>query len=154
MVKRHKDFICVATGNTTGHGGDMSFLRNELDVSTLRRFKTGMVEVPYSAKVEEKLVSPAVLRWGQLARMTIDNLGIERSPVSTGTLIEFTKMVAQFGWKRKRWEQAFTAGMNPSDAKSLSSEITSILRNEQEELTRKIKEAERELGGGEDAMPF
>lgn len=139
MVKRHKDFICIATGNTTGHGGDMDYLRNELDVSTLRRFKTGMVEIPYSERVEEQLVNSSVLKWGRIARSVISDLGIERNPVSTGTLIEFTKMASGFGWKRKRWEKAFSEGMSTGDRVSFSKKITAYIKKEQEDLRRSIE---------------
>lgn len=39
MVKRHKDFICVAAANTIGTGGNIKYIgRNRIDAATVDRF--------------------------------------------------------------------------------------------------------------------
>jgi hypothetical protein len=39
MIKRHKDFICVAAANTTGTGGNIKYIgRNRIDAATIDRF--------------------------------------------------------------------------------------------------------------------
>lgn len=41
MVKRHSDFICIATANTPGRGGDANHSgRRQLDAATINRFIT------------------------------------------------------------------------------------------------------------------
>ena len=41
MQKKHKDFVCIAAGNTWGHGATEEFVgRNPIDAATLDRFVT------------------------------------------------------------------------------------------------------------------
>lgn len=50
-VKKHKDFVCIATGNTAGKGANMRYnTRRKLDGSTLDRF--AMVEISYDKNIE------------------------------------------------------------------------------------------------------
>ena len=46
---RHPDFICIAAANTFGHGADRQYVgRNQLDESTLDRFRIGTVPMDYA----------------------------------------------------------------------------------------------------------
>lgn len=46
MVKRHDDFLCVATGNTYGRGADRQYVgRQQLDAATLDRFTVITIDV-------------------------------------------------------------------------------------------------------------
>ena len=48
---RHKDFMCIASGNTYGRGGDRVYVgRNALDGATLQRFK--VIPMDYDEKLE------------------------------------------------------------------------------------------------------
>lgn len=50
-IKKHKDFICIATGNTAGKGATMRYnTRRKLDASTLDRF--AMIEIDYDCNIE------------------------------------------------------------------------------------------------------
>lgn len=50
---RHPDFICIAAANTYGTGADRVYVgRNQLDESTLDRFRIGTVPVDYDATYE------------------------------------------------------------------------------------------------------
>lgn len=54
MVKRHKDFICIAAANTFGTGPDRMYVgRNQLDAATLNRFM--QVEIDYDINLEKLL---------------------------------------------------------------------------------------------------
>jgi len=56
MVRKHKDFIFIATANTFGHGASREYVgRNQLDAATLDRFVT--IEWQLDESLEKKLVS-------------------------------------------------------------------------------------------------
>jgi MoxR-like ATPase len=54
LVKRHKDFVAIAAGNTFGRGADRQYVgRNQLDAATLDRFT--VFEVDYDETLEQSL---------------------------------------------------------------------------------------------------
>ena len=55
LVKRHKDFVAIAAGNTFGRGADRQYVgRNQLDAATLDRF--AVFEIDYDEQLERELV--------------------------------------------------------------------------------------------------
>ncbi len=55
MVKKHKDFIAVATANTAGTGNDLQYVgRERIDASTLSRFVK--IKVDYDIALERALI--------------------------------------------------------------------------------------------------
>lgn len=57
VVKKHKDFMFIATANTFGHGASREYVgRNQLDAATLDRFVT--IDWGLDDKLEEKIVNP------------------------------------------------------------------------------------------------
>lgn len=51
FIKAHKDFRCIAAGNTLGRGASYDYVaRNQLDAATLDRF--AMIEVDYDRNIE------------------------------------------------------------------------------------------------------
>ena len=62
-AKKHPDFVCIAAANTFGTGADRQYVgRNQLDESTLDRFRIGQVEMDYDAEVEKALCPDDELR--------------------------------------------------------------------------------------------
>jgi len=56
VAKRHPDFVCIAAANTFGRGADRQYVgRNELDESTIDRFRIGTVPMDYDAQLEAQL---------------------------------------------------------------------------------------------------
>lgn len=56
MIRKHKDFIAIAAGNTFGRGADRQYVgRNQLDAATLDRFQT--FEVDYDEELERQISS-------------------------------------------------------------------------------------------------
>lgn len=147
MVKRHPNFILIGTANSAGHGGDSSYLRNELDVATLRRFKTGMIQVPYSSAVEEKLVDESVLAWGKVMRQAVDALMIDRLPVSTGLLLDYSKMKRNKNWTPKRWTASFMEGLNRDQQEMLRKEFGKIIKSKKDEAKAEAAKAGVEWEG-------
>lgn len=141
-IKRHKDFICVMTANTSGHGGDMNYIRNEIDIATMRRFQVGMVHIGYDKTVEQSLIDETVLAWGTIMREVIDHLGIERLPISTGMMIKMTKMKEMFGWTKGDWEKAIFSGVSKDQVSSIRSHYQHILSNRISELKNKLPSGE------------
>lgn len=68
LVKRHKDFIAIAAGNTYGRGADRQYVgRNQLDAATLDRFS--IFEVDYDEMLELELSgNPDWARYCQAVR--------------------------------------------------------------------------------------
>ena len=57
-AKKHPNFVAIAAANTFGTGADRQYVgRNQLDESTLDRFRIGQVEMDYDPEVE-KAVCP------------------------------------------------------------------------------------------------
>jgi len=60
---RHPDFVCIAAANTYGTGATRQYVgRNQLDESTLDRFRIGQIEMDYDAQVEAALCPDDALR--------------------------------------------------------------------------------------------
>lgn len=113
MRQRHKDFIVVATANTTGHGATLQYVgRNKLDAAMLNRFV--FVEFDYDLFFELKL---AQLEYDSFARTknyslfessvhdfwrvrrAITNLGLTHI-LSMRNLLQQTRMLA-LGFTKK-----------------------------------------------------
>lgn len=72
LVKKHKDFVCIAAANTFGNGSNAMYSgRNAMDGATLDRFRCGIIEMDYSPAVEEAIIDAEVLAWGRKVRQAI-----------------------------------------------------------------------------------
>lgn len=107
VIKKHKDFVCVAACNTFGSGGTALYTgRNSLDAATLDRFRCGVISMDYSAEIESKLVDPEVLAWGLKIRKSIkDNKLIK--VMSTRFLRDATDMKKAQGWTMDQIQKAY-----------------------------------------------
>lgn len=115
VALRQPRFLCVATANTFGHGGNRVYAHaGQLDGAFLDRFRSGMVEVDYDAAFETQRIRPDVLAWGLSVRKQIDDHGLRRI-MSSRALIDFSDLAAQKGWKRKEWERAYFADWSADD---------------------------------------
>ncbi len=78
IAKRHPDFVCIAAANTYGKGADRQYVgRNELDESTLDRFRMGTVPMDYDRGLEQKLCPDTELLnrlWSYRERITENRL--------------------------------------------------------------------------------
>ncbi len=93
MVKRHKDFFCIAAANTYGYGADRQYVgRCQLDAATLDRFIT--LEWDYDEALERKIAcNDEWTDYVQAARKAASTLGIRvvispRASVHGGRLLE------------------------------------------------------------------
>lgn len=58
QARRHPDFILIAAANTFGNGANRMYVgRNQLDESTLDRFRIGQVVMNYDEMLEQSLLS-------------------------------------------------------------------------------------------------
>jgi MoxR-like ATPase len=58
QAKRHPDFVLIAAANTFGNGANRMYVgRNQLDESTLDRFRIGQVVMDYDREVEKSILS-------------------------------------------------------------------------------------------------
>ena len=96
---RHEDFVLVAAGNTLGNGRDRMYVgRNQLDQATLRRFKFGMIEWPYSKRVEKALCPDSSLRmlWEKMRKAAESNQ--IRRVIDTQSLQQAYLFKTNLGW--------------------------------------------------------
>jgi len=119
MVKRHKDFVCIAAANTWGTGADAQYVgRSQLDAATLDRFKTGTVYIGYSAAVEQALVNKHVYEWATEIRIQIMTHGLRRI-MSTRTMLDLTKMTDNEGWDKTQWERSYFTGWTQDELRKI-----------------------------------
>jgi cobaltochelatase CobS len=65
QAKRHPDFVLIAAANTFGNGANRMYVgRNQLDESTLDRFRIGQVVMDYDRELEKSILSDSVLLAG------------------------------------------------------------------------------------------
>lgn len=109
LIKRHKDFICIAACNTLGHGADDEYSeRNRLDLASLDRFRSGIIEMNYSVDVERHLVNKHVLDWGIKIRELISMHGYQHA-MSTRVLMNYSRQADEYNWGRREWEKSYFA---------------------------------------------
>lgn len=99
IAKRHANFICIAAANTFGRGADRVYCgRNQLDESTLDRFRIGTVPMDYDESLERRLCPDTEL-YERLARYrkSVQANRLERI-VSTRFMVMAYKMVSEVGW--------------------------------------------------------
>lgn len=112
LVKKHRDFVCIAAANTFGHGADMMYVgRNQLDAATLDRFRAGIIAMDYDPDVERKLIHPEVLQWGWGIRKKIREHKLRRI-MSMRAMIDISSMIEMHGmegWPKSEWERSYFA---------------------------------------------
>lgn len=101
VAKRHPDFVCIAAANTFGRGADRLYAgRNQLDESTLDRFRIGTVPMDYDVELERQLCPDEALRMTLLKiRQRVQENRLERV-VSTRFMRDAAEMVGRWGWSQ------------------------------------------------------
>ena len=136
LVKRHPDFLMVAAANTNGHGGDEIYgARNALDGSTLDRFRCGIVNMDYSAKVEQKIIDEDVYNWAIFVRKGIIAMRMPRL-MTTRFMEDCSQMKADHGWGVKEWEESYFADWITDDIKRLKNWIISDIQQMKTKLEK------------------
>ncbi len=107
---RHPDFICMAAANTFGTGADRQYVgRNQLDESTLDRFRIGQVEMDYDPEVEAALCpDDELLHRLQTYRQRARDARVRRV-ISTRFLKDAYEM-KQAGWTDEMIDEALFCG--------------------------------------------
>ncbi len=96
-ISRHRDFVCLAAGNTAGDGGTSMYLREAQDFASLDRFFR--IPVDYSVSIETVILggnrqmnSLRERLW--LARQNIEEAGVNRL-ISTRDFVKCRVMLDQ-----------------------------------------------------------
>jgi dynein-related subfamily AAA family protein len=103
VVERHKDFVCVATGNTNGRGGDKLFPeRRALDAAFMERF--AFLAWGYDEALEQAITIAANpehgltwLKWTRTVRAFVAEHGI-RVWVSPRASVGGATLLRDSGW--------------------------------------------------------
>jgi hypothetical protein len=119
VAVKHPDFVAIAAANTFGTGADRQYVgRNQLDESTLDRFRIGQVEMDYDAEVEKSLCPDDELRTrlqGYRDSIRINRL---RRIVSTRFLRDAFVM-KQAGDSDAEIDAALFAGWSPDEVRKV-----------------------------------
>lgn len=107
MVKRHENFVLVATANTFGHGATAEYVgRNPLDAAFLDRFAS--VTIGYDNAIEEAMLNAVGLepnmsaKWLNVVRMARQNV------VNYGLRVVVSPRATVHGAKMLRHGDAYT----------------------------------------------
>jgi len=102
QAKRHPDFVLIAAANTFGNGANRMYVgRNQLDESTLDRFRIGQVVMDYDEELEKSILGDCDLLnrlWNIRVRAADCQL---RRVVSTRFIAKATTMKAA-GWTSEK----------------------------------------------------
>jgi MoxR-like ATPase len=111
VALKHADFICIAAANTWGRGADRQYVgRNQLDESTLDRFRIGTVPMDYNEDLERHLCPiPELFDRLRAYRERIRLNRLERL-VSTRFIRDAAEMVARWGWTDEQVDEQLFAG--------------------------------------------
>lgn len=125
VAKKHKDFVLIAAANTFGTGADRQYVgRNQLDESTLDRFRVGTVPMDYDESLERRLVAeylPGEAGERFYARLARYRANIRRAKleriVSTRFLIKAARLVAEAGWDDAKVDSKLFAGWRQDEVR-------------------------------------
>lgn len=117
MVKRHKDFVCIAAANTFGLGGNAQYTgRNRLDAAFLERFVP--MELDYSEKLEKTLTQDKkLLKLYHKARKALMKRNSSEA-LSTRWLLRIESLVNS-GWTIEKAIKSMTASWPEGLAKEI-----------------------------------
>jgi cobaltochelatase CobS len=121
VAERHPDFVCLAAANTWGRGADRQYCgRNELDESTMDRFRMGTVPMDYDEGLEAQLCpDPALRRRLQTYRQRIRNNRLERI-VSTRFIAQAYVKKHQYGWSDERIDAKLFQGWRADEVRRVT----------------------------------
>ncbi len=109
-VKKHEDFVCVCTANTTGDETDIKYIgRNILDAATLDRFIR--VYIDYCDELESKILTSKTLAIRDSLRESYKKNDYDLF-VSTRSLLQVDKLLVAGFDKR----EAVKLAINPPEA--------------------------------------
>jgi cobaltochelatase CobS len=118
VAKRHPDFVCIAAANTYGRGADRQYVgRNQLDESTLDRFRVGTVPMDYDEGLERQLCPDADL-YARLKRYreNIQRNRLERI-VSTRFIAQAYRKVSERGWSFEKVDAKLFSGWREDEVR-------------------------------------
>lgn len=120
IAKKHKDCIIIATANTYGRGATRMFAgRNQLDESSLERFRMGLVEMDYDKPVETQLCPNVNLRnWCWSVRQKIEASGIRR--VMSTRFMQDAQIMTTYGWGLEEVKQTYFSGWTEEEKRKVS----------------------------------
>src|SRR5690606_24768214 len=109
MVKKHDDFLALASANTYGRGANRTYVaRQQLDAATLDRF--AVITIGYDEALEETACKATgaddatvrnVLRFVRKVRKNADKNGITQTVISPRASIGMCKMLrAGLSWDK------------------------------------------------------
>lgn len=110
VAHRHKDFVCIVSGNSWGHGSSTYNGRSTLDAAFLDRFSMCKHEVTYDVDLEKDLAGKHkdVLDWFHQIRDKVEKSKLRRV-VSTRAIVSGVRQ-RESGKKLKEIKETFLTG--------------------------------------------
>ena len=123
IAKKSEDFVCVATGNTYGRGADRMYAgANQLDESTIDRFRMGIVEMDYDPVIDMAVCPDDELReWCQTVREKINRFGGMRRIMSSRFMEDAYLMKAKKDWSLEKIQGVFFNGWSRDEKQKVMS---------------------------------
>ena len=149
MVRRHKDFILCASGNTYGHGANRKYVgRLEIDGATLDRFI--YIDVEYSKPLEKQICGwPEYAELIQAIRKKAQKLGM-RHIISPRASIYGAKLIKSGMGLDEVLSYTVFKDMTKDDiAKIFQDDEENNANKLKEELKQKIQEVQGKGNNGE-----
>lgn len=115
VAVKHPDFVCIGAANTFGTGADRQYVgRNQLDESTLDRFRIGQIEMDYDAELEAMLCPDDSLRTSLQEIRQKASAGRVRRVISTRFMRDAHEM-KQAGWTEAKIMKRLFAGWSADE---------------------------------------
>lgn len=133
MVRKHDDFVAIATANTFGNGATAEYVgRNPLDKAFLNRFIT--IDIPIDAKVEEAMLESVGLptdradRWLKIVRScraNVESNGLKVIVSPRATLNGAMLLTDHEVWTyREVAEATILSGLSPEQATKVTAGVS------------------------------
>lgn len=133
MVRKHDDFVAIATANTFGNGATAEYVgRNPLDKAFLNRFIT--IAIPVDLKVEEAMLESVGLptdrsnRWLEIVRTcraNVESNGLKVIVSPRATLNGAMLLTDTDNWTyREVAEATILAGLSPEQASKVTAGLS------------------------------
>ncbi len=117
---KHEDFVCIASANTFGKGANRTYAgRNQLDESTIDRFRMGQVECDYDLDIEATLCPDRDLQtacWS--IRNKIASNGLRRI-MSTRFMADAYIMMSSCKWTVSQILESFFQGWSTEEKRKV-----------------------------------
>jgi hypothetical protein len=129
VIRKHPDFVCMATANTFGQGKGRGPYgsRNTLDGATLNRFAGGVIRWGYDLTFERALIGDdEVVGWFHDLRTKAESCGLDGRIVGPRNMMAAARQKNVLGWSKTQWTQQALRDWSEKDLRTVGMDSTFI----------------------------